>query len=764
MGGDMRYAFAGLYIVMVLALIACMSVAERSYRKIKGAVLMLLGMLIPPMIGNLIIILSTAKIPATIGCYIYFIGMDAVIMALLHFTFEYCVIARTTKIPLYLVYAALTIDVVQYAMNPIFGHAFDTEPILVDGRPYYRVIPYWGQTYHRIVVYGIFLAVILIFLVKMLRSARVYVERYFVILITMVLTGGWQSYYIFSRTPVEKSMAGYGIFGLLIFYFTLYYRPLTLLDRLLANMASDIPDAIFFYDADGRCIWANKPAIELVGLEDEKFDRSPELLLKKFGKKDDFSDPEWSGVKAVGSGAKASYYYQAKRTVRDEKGHITGSFLTIRDITAEQRLLQQERYNATHDSLTDLFTKEFLFESIRKKLDANPDQDYMIHYIDILDFKLINDVYGTEFGDRTLKKLATFLRDHVPSDGVFGRIGGDTFGVLVPKNEFDQKKLEEDLTNFTMGEGTLEHNIVIHVGVYEVIERDMEVSFMFDRALLAMSTIEDEYQTHVAFYDEKIRNDVLWAQHISAQLKEALRKRNVVPYLQPIVDSNGRIVGAEALARWIHPQDGFLPPSDFIPVFEKNGMIVEIDRYMWRCACEILSDWEKQGRDLFISVNISPKDFYFMDVASEIKALTKEFALDPSKLRIEITETVMMTDVENRMKVLDDLRKEGFIVEMDDFGSGYSSLNLLKDMPVDVLKIDMRFLTSNSDDVKARTILQNIINLSEDLGMFSLTEGVETKKQLEMLSEMGCKLFQGYYFAKPLPLNEFDSFLAAWPA
>ena len=764
MGGDMRYAFAGLYIVMVLALIACMSVAERSYRKIKGAVLMLLGMLIPPMIGNLIIILSTAKIPATIGCYIYFIGMDAVIMALLHFTFEYCVIARTTKIPLYLVYAALTIDVVQYAMNPIFGHAFDTEPILVDGRPYYRVIPYWGQTYHRIVVYGIFLAVILIFLVKMLRSARVYVERYFVILITMVLTGGWQSYYIFSRTPVEKSMAGYGIFGLLIFYFTLYYRPLTLLDRLLANMASDIPDAIFFYDADGRCIWANKPAIELVSLEDEKFDRSPELLSKKFGKKDDFSDPEWSGVKAVGSGADASYYYQAKRTVRDEKGHITGSFLTIRDITAEQRLLQQERYNATHDSLTDLFTKEFLFASIRKKLDENPDRDYMIHYIDILDFKLINDVFGTEFGDRTLKRLAAFLRDHVPADGVFGRIGGDTFGVLVPKEEFDEKKLEEDLTDFTMNEGVLEHNIVIHVGVYEVIERDMEVSFMFDRALLAMSTIKDEYQTHIAFYDEKIRNDVLWAQHISAQLKEALRKRNVVPYLQPIVDAGGKIVGAEALARWIHPQDGFLPPSDFVPVFEKNGMIVEIDRYMWRCACEILSDWEKQGRDLFISVNISPKDFYFMDVASEIKALTKEFALDPSKLRIEITETVMMTDVENRMKVLDDLRKEGFIVEMDDFGSGYSSLNLLKDMPVDVLKIDMRFLTSNSDDVKARTILQNIINLSEDLGMFSLTEGVETKKQLEMLSEMGCKLFQGYYFAKPLPLNEFDSFLAAWPA
>ncbi|MBO4746561.1 MAG: EAL domain-containing protein [Clostridiales bacterium] len=760
----MRYSFAVLFVMMILALLTCISVARRSHKKIKVAVVMLLAMLIPPMIGNLIIVLSTAKIPAMIGCYVYFIGMDAVIMALLFFTFQYCAIKWPSNKLKYLVYGLVTADIVQYALNPFFGHAFDTEPILVDNRNYYRLLPYSGQTYHRIVVYGIFFTVLLIFLIKMIRSSRVYTERYAVILITMFITGAWQSYYIFSRTPVEKSMAGYGIFGILVFYFTIYYRPLTLLDRLLANMASDMPDAIFFYDADGTCIWANKPAIELVGLKDEKFDKSSELLQAKFGQKDDFDTPEWSCNKVIGHGQEAKYYYQSKRTARDEKGRVTGSFLTIRDTTREQRILQQERYNATHDSLTDLFTKEFLYESIRKKLDENPDKEYMIHYIDIQDFKLINDVYGNEFGDRALKSLAKFLRDHVPADGVFGRIGGDTFGVLVPKEAFVEQQLEEALMNFSMGDGPHDHHIVIHVGVYEVIERNMEVSFMFDRALLAMSTIDDEYRTHIAIYDEKIRKDVLWAQHISGQLKEALKQRNVLPYLQPIVDTRGRIVGAEALARWIHPQDGFLSPAEFIPVFEKNGMIIEIDRHMWRCACEILSDWAKQGLDLFISVNISPKDFYFMDVASEIKALAKEYGIDHSKLRIEITETVMMTDVENRMKVLDDLRKDGFIVEMDDFGSGYSSLNLLKDMPVDVLKIDMRFLTSNSDDMKARTILQNIINLSEDLGMFSLTEGVETKSQLEMLSEMGCKLFQGYYFAKPLPLDDFNDFLKSQSA
>ena len=326
------------------------------------------------------------------------------------------------------------------------------------------------------------------------------------------------------------------------------------------------------------------------------------------------------------------------------------------------------------------------------------------------------------------------------------------------KSRFDAARLESQLSRFSVKDGDTERQILVHLGVYEVTERELDVPFMFDRALLAKMTIEDEYQTHIAFYDEKIRSEVLWAQHISAQLNDALKKRHVIPYLQPIVDQEGKIVGAEALARWIHPEDGFLPPSSFIPIFEKNGMITEVDRYMWRCACEILSGWKEQGRDLFVSVNISPKDFYFMDVAQELKDLVNEYGVDSGKLRIEITETVMMTDVEKRMRILEDLRQAGFVVEMDDFGSGYSSLNLLKDMPVDVLKIDMKFLSKTTDEKMARTILQNILNLSEDLGIFSLTEGVETHTQHRMLSEMGCKLFQGFFFAKPLPITEFEDF------
>lgn len=322
----------------------------------------------------------------------------------------------------------------------------------------------------------------------------------------------------------------------------------------------------------------------------------------------------------------------------------------------------------------------------------------------------------------------------------------------------ERDKIENELAVFSVTDGSVFHHLLMHLGVYEVTEPEIDVSVMFDRAHLAISSITDDYKNHIAFYDTELREKVLFNQRITAELPQAVAEMQLRPYLQPITDNSGRVVGAEALARWIHPEYGFMPPFMFIPVFERNGMIVEVDRHMWRCACEMLAGWKGKRDDLFISVNISPKDFYFTDVAEEIKSLAEEYEIDPDKLRIEITETVMMNDPEEKLKLLDELRRCGFIVEMDDFGSGYSSLNMLKDMPVDVLKIDMKFLSSSDEDIKAQKIVGNIIRLSDELGITALTEGVETRQQFDTLSDMGCRLFQGYYFAKPMPVEDFEQF------
>ena len=542
----------------------------------------------------------------------------------------------------------------------------------------------------------------------------------------------------------------------MVFYFALYYRPLRLLDRLLAGIASQLPEALFFFDANGRCIWANPPGIELVKLDGRNFEPATDRLADKFGALDPEGD--WCARKVLGSGDEAKYYLLEKQMVEDERGRTAGSFLSIRDNTEEQKTLRRQKYIATHDLLTGVYTRDHLYSRIAERLQQEPDCTQLILFVDVKDFKIVNDIFGNEFGDFALRRIAEWVRESLSDNCLYGRLAGDTFGVCMPAAEFDPERIEDKLAKFVVRDGSVEHHILIHLGVYEVTEPELDVSVMFDRAHMALSTIKDEYQKHIAWYDDEMRRRVLWNQHISVQLPQALAERQLRPYLQPIVDAAGRVIGAEALVRWIHPVDGFLSPASFIPVFEKNGMIAEVDRHMWRCACEVLTRWKDVHGDLFISVNISPKDFYFMDVAAELRDIVREFDIDPSRLRIEITETVMMTDIENRMRILSELRGEGFVVEIDDFGSGYSSLNMLKDMPVDVLKIDMAFLTKDEDNGKARTIVRNMIQLSQELGIASLTEGVETDAQYQALSDMGCRLFQGYYFAKPMPVDEFEAF------
>lgn len=752
----MRSIFTVIFLLMIITLTVCSFAARRSPRAIGPGVAGLIGTLTLPLTGNLLIVASTSALFPTIGYYVYFLGMDFVVLALLHFTFRYCGLSWSKKWMRDLVLAIVFLDIAQYVANPFLGQAFGTECIIVEGHPYYRLVPHLGQAFHRVLDYGILAAVILIFAYKTFRSARIDSEKYSVIFITLVLFSLWQTFFIFSRTPVDRSMVGFGFFGLLIYYFALHYRPMRLLDSMLAGIASDMPEALYFFDASGQCIWANPPALSLAGITDKELEQVPQKLMALFGICE-LREEDGSVKKIIGIGEDAKYYVLERRVIKDENGRTAGSFLSVRDNTEEQRQFRQELYNTTHDTLTGLHTREYLYHEVRELFLENPEEAYMVIFVDVRGFKIVNDVFGSAFGDYAIQRIAEWIQSSLCKRGVCGRIAGDTFGVCIPVSEFDPHLVEQDLSNFEVKKDHLSHHVLIHLGIYAVTEKDLDVSVMFDRAHLALSSIKEDYQKHVAYYDDAMRSKALWDQKISAQLRDAIATKQLRPYLQPIVDLTGTVVGAEALVRWLHPEHGFLSPGTFIPVFEKNGMISEIDRYMWRCACELLARWKNTS--LFLSVNISPRDFYFMDVPEELKNLVKEYGIEPARLRIEITETVMMTDVEKRMEIFHDLKRAGFIVEMDDFGSGYSSLNLLKDMPVDVLKIDMMFLSKSRNEYKAKTIVQNIIHLSDELGIGSLTEGVETPNQYQILSDMGCKLFQGYYFAKPMPVEDFEKYV-----
>ena len=752
----MRIAFAIVFGILIAVLIFCIIFACRSKKAIGNVVGFVETSLILPLVGNLIIIVSTSRILSIIGYYIYFLGMSVLMYAMFYYTLRYCRVQKPFKAFRIIVIVMTLIDVAQISLNPILHHAFTVEPIEVSGATYFRLVPYFGQTYHRISCYAILTMFVVIFIIKRIKTPRIYAERYSAILICILITCAVETYFIFSRTPIDVSMIGFGIFGITLYYFAIHYRSLRLLDRMLSDLVSDMAQAVLFYDAHGNCIWANDMAVEKLGIDRRNFDLSGALIEKAFPNLPKESD--WEKDLVTGVGEDAHYYTLRKQSVRDSKGKVTGSFLSVTDATEERRELEHQKYMARHDSLTDLYNRDYLYKRVLETIDEQPQEAFYVGFLNIRNFKMVNDIFGNAFGDYMLKNVADWLREHVPEGGLFGRISGDLFGFLVPVSSYNQERLIRNLNNFTVTDGEISYSPYVHVGIYEIGRADRDVSVMYDRAHMALLSIKDDMTARVAYYDDNMRNRVLWEQFVASELTTAIEKKQLQPYLQPIVDQNGKVVGAEALARWVHPEKGFLSPNEFIPVLEKNGMIAEADLCIWRAACEELAIWKDEGRDLFLSVNISPKDFYFMEVADELIALTKEYDIDPKNLRVEITETIMMSDVKKRVGILTKLKEAGFIVEMDDFGSGYSSLNLLKDMPVDVLKIDMAFLRETADARRSQIIVRNIIKLSYDLSIESLTEGVETREQYTALSEMGCHLFQGFYFAPPMPVEDFEEF------
>ena len=759
----MREGFIIIYIALLCALVSCAVASKRTRRQLGTAVFRAECAFFLTVLGNFIIIVTSSHKVAMAGYYIFFIGMDIVVDALLYFAFEYCDVTWKNKVMKWAVYSLFIIDCIQYALNPIFHHAFKTEETDVGGRIYHRLVPGIGQAYHRLICYGIFAVVLGIFVVKMLRVSRVLAEKYFVVFFSMLVAALWQTVYIISSMPIDTSMVGFALCGILMFYFALYYRPVGLRNKILANLSDNLTEGLIFFDSDRKCIYANKKCQEIMNITEKTYINAAMVLHDMFGDLSDIDvDIPFRRVVGFGSGNE-KYYVIIKHYITNSKGKKEAASFRIKENTDEQRAIANRIYNATHDTMTGLFTREYLYDRIHDRLRASHRLAYLVVYIYIHDFKILNDTYGINFGDLVIREIAKWMTDAFGGRGVYGRLTGDSFGLFISKDEFKETVIEKSLNEFTVNDGKVDLHVLLQLGVYEVDEYDKDVSEMFDRAHMSLSAIRGQYEKHVAWYDEKLREKILVEQKLNSQLTNAIAEGQVRPYFQPLVDKDGGVIGAEVLVRWIHPELGFLSPGIFIPLFEKNGRIAEVDKYMWRSACEVLARWKKEGKELLLSVNISPKDFYFLDVVSEIKGLIEEYELDPSMLRVEITETVMMNDEENRMKTLVDFKDAGFIVEMDDFGSGYSSLNLLKDMPVDLLKIDMVFLRQSVHDVKARKIVKNIIRMTEDLEMISLVEGVETEAQFEALREMGCNLYQGYYFSKPVPIAEFEEYAAKHP-
>ncbi|WP_040196327.1 two-component system response regulator [Candidatus Soleaferrea massiliensis] len=438
--------------------------------------------------------------------------------------------------------------------------------------------------------------------------------------------------------------------------------------------------------------------------------------------------------------------------------HRVASIINLRESAAMVNLLK-------YDQLTGLYSKAFFYERAKEILRQNPGKEYDLICSDVENFKLINDVFGIEAGDKLLKGIADLYIGLLGEGGVCGRLNADRFACIV---KHEQEYTDEMFTDILEQVNTLSNakNVAIKWGIYRVKDTAASVEQMYDRALLAAQSIKGQYGKYFAVYDDALRSQMLRRQKITDSMESALEKEQFKIYLQPKYRiSDGVLAGAEALVRWDHPQWGMQSPAEFIPLFEKNGFISKLDRYVWDKACGIMRDWDERGYlPLPVSVNVSRADIYHADLADFLAGIVRKHSLSPQRLHLEITESAYTEDPQQIIDTVGRLRKLGFIVEMDDFGSGYSSLNMLSRMPVDILKLDMKFLQSEIEISADEGILQFIMSLARWMKLDVVAEGVETKKQLERLRDIGCDCVQGYYFARPMPVKEFEMLLKHPPA
>lgn len=422
-------------------------------------------------------------------------------------------------------------------------------------------------------------------------------------------------------------------------------------------------------------------------------------------------------------------------------------------------LVNEMRHAYEHDALTDLYNRTGFFAQTRRLLEQYPDRTFAILRFDIDDFHLLNAFWGEEEGNRFLRFLADGVRKvaEQAQPSTYGRINADTFSLCIA---YRKGWIEKTMETVRAGLAAYNTNYLIEpsLGVYVVSDRTVKTETMYEYATLAAQECKGKYETYLRYYEPEMSRRAEQEQGIVSEMQAALEGGQFEVFLQPKYNlENEKPYGAEALIRWRHPERGLLAPGLFIPVFEGNGFIGKVDHYMWEQVCILLRRWIDAGEHPApISVNVSRVNMYNPNLVRVLQDLVKKYAIDPSLLNLELTETAYMDDPELMSRVVHELRQAGFVVMMDDFGSGYSSLNTLKDIPVDVLKIDMKFLSSEHSSGRNECILASVIRMAGWLQIPVIMEGVEELQQVEFLKSIGCGYVQGYFYARPMPVADYE--------
>lgn len=433
-------------------------------------------------------------------------------------------------------------------------------------------------------------------------------------------------------------------------------------------------------------------------------------------------------------------------------------FFTIRAHKKMSQVLSESRKHFYEDSVTGFDSWQKFMEDYNDKM-TNTSKGYALLSLDIDKFKEVNDTVGFEGGNEILKKIANILSRNIETGDLFARSSADRFYLLVAYRDKDGlieliKRIISDIDYQITS-----IRIVISIGVYLITDRTVSVHTAADRADIARSSVKVHKESIYCFFEFSMLENIREEHFIESIMDTALERNEFMVYLQPkfSLDGENEVTGAEALVRWKH-NGTLLSPGQFIPLFERDGFVTKLDFYMFREVCRLQKSWQNQGfTPKIISVNMSRAHLRNPEFVQDLANYCKEYEIDPKYFEIEITESAAFENIDILMAVFKQIKEAGFHVSIDDFGTGYSSLNMLKDLPVDVLKIDRSFLTEDANESEnASKIIGSVVSLATVLNISTICEGIETKEQANLLSKLGCNMAQGFFFARPMPIEEYE--------
>ncbi len=593
-----------------------------------------------------------------------------------------------------------------------------------------------------------------------------------------------------SRIPVQYSITPLrgrrGVLGVVVAFQDITERKQRDAAQRVAAVAFETQEGMLITDHNARILRVNSAFTELTGYAaEEAIGKTPALL--KSGRHDRaFYQRLWRSLREEGSWQgeiwnrrKNGELYPewltitAVRCDNDDICHYVGTFL---DMSQRKKAEAQIEYMALYDSLTGLPNRRLLMERLHQAVlsRARANKYGALLFIDLDNFKTLNDTQGHDVGDRLLTQVSERLKSCVREEDTVARLGGDEFIVML--DELGEEREQAAILAEVVGEKILsrlnqpyalaesDYQSGASIGITLFHSHEFTVEELLKRADMAMYQAKSAGRNNLHFFDPSMQAVVEARASLEKELRSGLKKREFLLYYQPQVDESGRILGAEALVRWRHPTQGLLAPGTFIPLAESTGLILHLGQMVLETACAQLALWQADPATagLSLSVNVSARQFRQTDFVERVKGALKHAGAEPLGLKLELTESMMLDGVEGVIAKMQALKELGVGFALDDFGTGYSSLAYLKRLPLDEIKIDQSFVRDALENSNDATITRTVLALGQTFGLSVIAEGVETTEQRSFLEQHGCKAFQGYLFGRPVPIEELEKLMAAW--